>query len=263
MWPHHHPECFAQFYAAQAADRVDQLLKASFAQANLDLDYTDKVRQEILSDISQSGIPTYVISALARVAPIFLVALLFGIYFGRRDVLSISVGAALLAFLLVWPIILLWDTVVQSQWANYQELFLGMYLLYIIAFFAVARCGALIGSYWGEKLNRHEPSTLLKITATESLQQAERDALQQAASQPLKLFDECHALSLAELMIRDKYTSPGSEEALMPRGQLEQIARDWNGQKALDNADALIAGLRYQRLVYEVFQRLRFRRLRK
>ena len=63
----------------------------------------------------------------------------------------------MLAFLLVWPIILLWDTVVQSQWANYQELFLGMYLLYIIAFFAVARCGALIGSYWGEKLNWHEP----------------------------------------------------------------------------------------------------------
>lgn len=151
------PQSFAQFYAEQTAGQVEQLLKASFAQANLDIDYTEKVRQEILSDISQSGIPTYVISALARVAPIFLVALVFGIWFGRRDVVSISVGAALLAFLLVWPIILLWDTVVQSQWASYRELFLGMYLLYIIAFFAVARCGALIGAYWGEKIRWHEP----------------------------------------------------------------------------------------------------------
>lgn len=151
------PQNFAQFYTSQAADAVQAMLKTSFEQANLDLDSTDKVRQEILSDISQSGIPSYIISALARVAPIFLVALLFGIYFGRQDVMSISVASGLLAFLLVWPIVLLWDTVVQSQWAAYREIFLAMYLLYIIAFFAVARCGSLIGAYIGEKMRWHEP----------------------------------------------------------------------------------------------------------
>ncbi len=151
------PISFAQFYTAQPADKVQDLLKASFAQANLDLDYTEKVRKEILSDVSQTGIPSYAVSALARVAPIFLVAILFGIYFGRSDVLSIAAAAGLLAFLLVWPIILLWDTVVQSQWASYREIFLGMYLLYIIAFFAVAWCGSLIGAYIGEKMHWHKP----------------------------------------------------------------------------------------------------------
>jgi hypothetical protein len=151
------PQSFAQFYAAQAGDRVEQLLKTSFAQASLDLGNADKVRQEILSDVSQTGIPGYVLSALARVAPIFFVAILFGVYFGRREVMSISAAAGLLAFLLVWPIILLWDTVVQSQWASYREIFLGMYLLYIIAFFAVARSGALIGAYFGEKIDWHKP----------------------------------------------------------------------------------------------------------
>jgi hypothetical protein len=32
-----------------------------------------------------------------------------------------------------------------------------MYLLYIIAFFAVARSGALIGAYFGERIDWHKP----------------------------------------------------------------------------------------------------------
>jgi len=107
------------------------------------------------------------------------------------------------------------------------------------------------------------PSTLLEIAATKDLPQAQRDMLRNAALQPLQLFDECRALSLAELMIRHQHAAPASEDALMPRSQLTRIARNWNGQKEAGNADAFIAGLRYQRLVYEVFQRLRFERLRK
>lgn len=107
------------------------------------------------------------------------------------------------------------------------------------------------------------PSTLLGILAATEWRRTERDALQQAARQPLRLFDKCHALSLAALIIRGKYDVPISKDSLIPRSQLEQIARDWNGQQDLDNADALIAGLRYQRLVYEIFQRLRFGRLHK
>jgi hypothetical protein len=151
------PRNFSQFYAEQAGDSVAALMKGKFVEANLNIANTEEVRKEILSDVSQTGIFNYTVSALARVAPIFLIAILFGIYFGRRDVLSIAAASALLAFLLVWPIILLWDTVVQSQWASYREFFLGIYLLYVIAFFAVAQCGALIGAYIGERLTLHEP----------------------------------------------------------------------------------------------------------
>lgn len=107
------------------------------------------------------------------------------------------------------------------------------------------------------------PSTLLKISAMPELRPSDRNTLRQSAHQPLRLFDDCHALSLAELMIRSRFAAAVSTGSLMPRGLLEQIARGWNGQRSADNADALIAGLRYQRLVYEVFQRLRFKRLRK
>jgi hypothetical protein len=79
----------------------------------------------------------------------------------------------------------------------------------------------------------------------------------------LTLFDDCRALSLAAIVIRNMPTAPTATDALMPRGQLIAIAKDWNGQNNMEGADAVIAGLRYQRLVYEVFQRLRFETLRR
>jgi hypothetical protein len=107
------------------------------------------------------------------------------------------------------------------------------------------------------------PSTLLKLAATDDLPSPQRQALRQAALQPLTLFDECRALSLAAIVIRNMPTAPTATDALMPRGQLIAIAKDWNGQNNMEGADAVIAGLRYQRLVYEVFQRLRFETLRR
>jgi hypothetical protein len=106
------------------------------------------------------------------------------------------------------------------------------------------------------------PSSLMKLAATDDLPSPQRQALRQGALQPLTLFDECRALSLAEIMVGNVSAEPASEDALMPRGQLIRIAKDWNGQENSQDADAVIAGLRYQRLVYEVFQRLRFETLR-
>ena len=106
------------------------------------------------------------------------------------------------------------------------------------------------------------PSALLKLAATENLPSPQRQALQQAALQPLTLFDECRAHALAGIMIRNMPAEPTSDDALIPRVQLIRIAKDWNGQENSEDAEAVIAGLRYQRLVYEVFQRLRFETLR-
>jgi hypothetical protein len=140
------PRDFAGFYIDQNEPIVKAALRSEFEATNIDLSDAAEVRQQILSQASQTGIFSYIVGALARVLPIFAVALLFGAYFGRREVFSISVGAGPLAFLLVWPILLLWDTVVQSQWAEYKPLFIGIYLLYVVAFFAVAHSGSLIGA---------------------------------------------------------------------------------------------------------------------
>jgi hypothetical protein len=118
------PRDFAGFYIDQNEPIVKAALRSEFEATNIDLSDAAEVRQQILSEASQTGIFSYIVGALARVLPIFAVALLFGAYFGRREVTSMSVGGGLLAFLLVWPILLLWDTVVQSQWAEYTTLFI-------------------------------------------------------------------------------------------------------------------------------------------
>jgi hypothetical protein len=159
------PRDFAGFYIDQNEPIVKAALRSEFEASNIDLSDAAEVRQQILSQASQTGIFSYIVAALARVLPIFAVALLFGAYFGRREVTSISVGAGLLAFLLVWPILLLWDTVVQSQWAEYTTLFICIYLFYVVAFFAVAHSGSLIGAALSlfasgkRSMRRPQPST--------------------------------------------------------------------------------------------------------
>lgn len=140
------PRDFAGFYAEQNQPILKAALRSEFEASKVDLTDSAALRKEILTEASQSGIFNYVVAAIARVMPIFIVALFFGLYFGRREVFSIAVGAGLLAFLLVWPILLMWDTVVQSQWAEYKMLFVVLYLLYVAAFFAVGHSGSLIGA---------------------------------------------------------------------------------------------------------------------
>jgi hypothetical protein len=143
------------FYAVQPVEQLQNRLKDHFFSSQSGLVDERQVRTQLLQEASATGVGHYVVAAIARVAPIFLVALAFGLYFGRAEVLSISFGAALLALLLVWPILLLWDMVVRSQWVSYRAMFVGIYALYILAFFAVARTGALVGSLLGQKTGIH------------------------------------------------------------------------------------------------------------
>lgn len=105
------------------------------------------------------------------------------------------------------------------------------------------------------------PSTLRKMASSQGVPPLQKEMLRRTARRPVELFDECRALSLAEMMIRGENAVPASHDGLMPRDRLIQIARSWNGQESTNDVDAIMAGLRYQRLVYAVFQRLRFETL--
>jgi len=146
---------FTRFYVEQLGEKVANDLETQFASDAIEVGNADELRQDILTEASQTGAFNYTVAALARMAPILIVAVIFGAYFGRSEVFSIAVASALLAFLLVWPILILWDTVVQSQWSDYKALFAGIYLIYVVAFFAVARTGALIGAAISEGLGYH------------------------------------------------------------------------------------------------------------
>jgi hypothetical protein len=101
-----------------------------------------------------------------------------------------------------------------------------------------------------------KPSTLRQAAAT--LPPAESHQFQRAADHPAELFDYCHALDLAAQLIRDQLTVEPNTDGLLARTQIMRIAKEWNGQRNIGEADALIAAARYQRLVYEIFLQLRF-----
>jgi hypothetical protein len=113
-------------------------------------------------DVYRTNLPSYVIAGLLRILPVFAVAFLFGIYFGRAEILSVSIAGGLAALALVWPIVLLWDTIVQGKWHDFKLTFIGIYALYVLTFFITARAGALAGSAVAARLGiwQKSPSTV-------------------------------------------------------------------------------------------------------
>jgi hypothetical protein len=95
-----------------------------------------------------------------------LIGLILGFYFGRGELFSASFAGALAAFLLTWPIMLMWDRVVQSMWHDKKLIFLAFYAVYIISFFLTARVGALIGVRMREGAPERLTSAIDRETGT-------------------------------------------------------------------------------------------------
>jgi hypothetical protein len=141
-----------KFYTDELSTDIDDALRAAFQKHSLLILSNDTVRTAILTDVYRSNLSDYVIAGLLRIFPVFAVAAMLGIYFGRTEVLSISLAGGLTALSLVWPIVLLWDTVVQGKWHDYKPMFLSIYAVYVLTFFVTARAGALAGSAMASRL---------------------------------------------------------------------------------------------------------------
>lgn len=93
------------------------------------------------------NLPTYVASALIRIGIVMLgVFLVAFVALGKADTGTFGVGAAFAALLLTWPIISLWETVVSSEWQSMRPVFLGIYFLYILAFYFSGKFAAGLAS---------------------------------------------------------------------------------------------------------------------
>ena len=55
---------------------------------------------------------------------------------------TLAAGAALAAFLLAWPYILLWDLLIDPKLNNYRLVFYFSYLAYVVAYYFTAKAGA-------------------------------------------------------------------------------------------------------------------------
>ena len=140
------PSAVRNFYKGELTSDIDDALRSQFEKHGLSVLSNDSVRTAILTDVYRANLSNYVIAGLLRILPVFAVAFLFGIYFGRREVFSVAVAGALTALALVWPIILLWDNVVQGKWHDYKLTFIGIYAVYVLTYFITARAGALAGA---------------------------------------------------------------------------------------------------------------------
>jgi hypothetical protein len=105
----------------------------------------DRDRSLMFSEINKFSYIDYVVSVLVRLAPVLIFGIVAGILFGPSELFSISFAGGFAAFLLTWPLMLMWDTLVSSSWVNKKELFFAFYAAYIVSFFLVARCGAILG----------------------------------------------------------------------------------------------------------------------
>lgn len=67
---------------------------------------------------------------------------------------DIALGAAMVAFLLSWPVVVLWNVVVDNQYRDTWPIMFGLYTAYIFAYYFLAK----LGSQFGIKLSyRSEP----------------------------------------------------------------------------------------------------------
>jgi hypothetical protein len=142
----------ADYYKRTLTDGyVHSVLMEAFKANGLDVKTPDEERRLIYAEINKFSWANYVIAILVRLAPVVLVGILLGLVFGQSEVLSVGVAGALAAFLLSWPLMLMWDRLVQSSWQDKKTTFLLFYAAYVAAFFVTARACALIGAKVREK----------------------------------------------------------------------------------------------------------------
>lgn len=148
----------AQYYKRSLSDDfVHKVLTEQFKNAGLVIHTADEQRRMIFAEINKFSWFTYVVSILIRLTPVVLFGIAAGYFLGRKEVLSIGISGALAAFLLSWPLMLMWDHLVQSTWQDKKTTFIAFYAAYIVAFFLTARASALLGAKLRQQTHGVEP----------------------------------------------------------------------------------------------------------
>lgn len=137
---------YVDTYKDALENEIERVFVAQGISPNVKDDGSEQIKSVVSTEIFKAGLHNYVIAILVRVLPVLLFGFIAGLIFGRSEIFSIALAGAFAAFLLSWPVILLWDTVVQSSWASQKNLFLIFYALYVISFFFTARVGAMFGA---------------------------------------------------------------------------------------------------------------------
>jgi len=134
------------YYEESMVRRLNSALKAAFSAEGAAVPDEEAQKRIALTEVLRASYWNYIIAIVVRLLPVVLIAVILGLIFGRREMTSVSVAGGLAAFLLSWPLMLLWDRLVQTSWVEKRPLFLAFYAVYIVSFYVTARASALVGS---------------------------------------------------------------------------------------------------------------------
>lgn len=137
-------------YSNGMAAKLNEVMSREFAKVGIAAGW-EVDQKALFNEINRFSWKNYVISILLRLTPVFLFAMAIGWAMGRSELLSIALAGGLAAFLLSWPLMLLWDRVVQTSWNDARLFFFSLYAVYIVSFFVTARSAALLGIWLREQ----------------------------------------------------------------------------------------------------------------
>lgn len=144
------PSGVPQFYVNSFTDELHQKIDRAFAQFQI-ASGKERDRELLFKEIQKESLGHYIVSILVRLAPVVLFGFITGAIFGREELLSISLAGALAAFLLSWPLMLMWDRLVSFTWQSKRETFLLFYAVYIFSYLMTAYSFAMFGRWCIER----------------------------------------------------------------------------------------------------------------
>lgn len=136
-------EAVDNYFAGRVADALRPAFEDSIRSAGLDIDRTKSEMERAV--IAQTGWQ-YALALLIRLATPFAAAALLAMVAGAGMRLSIAVGCAFSAFVLAWPVVLLWNGVVEASYRDLRGIFIAFYIAYVASFFTLGWFGATVGA---------------------------------------------------------------------------------------------------------------------
>ncbi|MCB1450240.1 MAG: hypothetical protein KDJ67_08990 [Nitratireductor sp.] len=102
--------------------------------------------QKITQIYRDNGQINFWISFLFKLLPPAATGLILSLIYGKEAEIVSGVSSAATAFIMVWPVIIFWDVIVNENWDIQKNTFFLMYSAYIILYFYTARFFAVIGN---------------------------------------------------------------------------------------------------------------------
>ncbi|MEM1289625.1 MAG: hypothetical protein AAGH60_14845 [Pseudomonadota bacterium] len=94
--------------------------------------------------IAQNDGFVFLPAVLLKLMPALFAGIIMGLFQPARALYDTSIGAAFVALMLSWPVVILWEYVVSSRWQDTFGVMLALYAAYIVAYYFAARFGAML-----------------------------------------------------------------------------------------------------------------------